>query len=248
MTPNNDAKLTNMKRDDVNDASCPNRQALEQWLGDWPDAYVLGQLGQSLDGRIATASGHSHYINAQSSRQFLHLLRARVDAVIIGVGTALADQPQLTTRHVDGTSPVRVIIDPNARINPDNPVFNDDGVSVIHVHHEDQASPVELDHVVALTVPRQKDSAPGLDLQALRDELSQRGLHRLLVEGGSTTISRFVEADMLDALYLMVAPLLIGSGPSGIALPPIETLDEAKRHRMRSLQWGEELLIEFGFR
>ena len=80
------------------------------------DLVVVGQIGQSLDGRIATATGHSHYINGPAGLAHLHRLRALVDAVVIGVGTALADDPQLTVRRVAGPEPARVVIDPNGRL------------------------------------------------------------------------------------------------------------------------------------
>src|ERR1700719_591940 len=80
------------------------------------DLVVVGQLGQSLDGRIATNSGHSHYINGPAGLDHLHRLRALVDAVVIGVGTALADDPLLTVRRVAGPNPARVILDPRGRL------------------------------------------------------------------------------------------------------------------------------------
>ena len=79
---------------------------------------VVGQIGQSLDGRVATASGHSHYINGPVGLAHLHRLRALVDAVVIGIGTALADDPQLTVRRVPGPQPARVVIDPAGRLPP----------------------------------------------------------------------------------------------------------------------------------
>jgi diaminohydroxyphosphoribosylaminopyrimidine deaminase/5-amino-6-(5-phosphoribosylamino)uracil reductase len=80
------------------------------------DLAVVGQCGQSIDGRIATPTGHSHYINGEAGLAHLHRLRALVDAVVIGVGTAIADDPQLTVRRVEGPSPARVIVDPNGRL------------------------------------------------------------------------------------------------------------------------------------
>ncbi len=76
------------------------------------DLVVVGQIGQSLDGRIATESGHSKYINGPAGLAHLHRLRALVDAVVVGVGTAIADDPQLTVRRVAGPQPARVVIDP----------------------------------------------------------------------------------------------------------------------------------------
>src|SRR5215470_15731116 len=89
---------------------------------------VVGQIGQSLDGRIATESGHSKYINGPAGLTHLHRLRALVDAVVIGVGTAMADDPQLTVRRVAGPNPARVVIDPNGRLAPTARLLADDGV------------------------------------------------------------------------------------------------------------------------
>ncbi|HEV7823266.1 MAG TPA: RibD family protein, partial [Burkholderiales bacterium] len=92
------------------------------------DLIVVGQIGQSLDGRIATASGHSRYINGPAGLCHLHRLRSLVDAVLVGVGTALADDPQLTVRHVAGPHPARVVLDPKGRLAGCAKVFTCDGV------------------------------------------------------------------------------------------------------------------------
>ena len=95
--------------------------------GNVDDLMVVGQIGQSLDGRIATASGHSKYINGPAGLAHLHRLRALVDAVVVGVGTAIADDPQLTVRRVVGPQPARVVIDPNGRLAAGARVFTADG-------------------------------------------------------------------------------------------------------------------------
>src|SRR5687767_13582103 len=92
------------------------------------DLVVVAQIGQSLDGRVATTTGHSHYINGPAGLAHLHRLRALVDAVVIGVGTALADDPQLTVRRVSGPQPARVVIDPSGRLPASARLLADDGV------------------------------------------------------------------------------------------------------------------------
>ena len=82
------------------------------------DCLIVGQLGQSLDGRVATESGHSKYINGPAGLVHLHRLRSLVDVVVVGVGTAIADDPQLTVRRVSGRQPARVVIDPKGRLAP----------------------------------------------------------------------------------------------------------------------------------
>src|SRR5262249_26914561 len=96
--------------------------------GQVDDLLVVGQIGQSLDGRAATATGHSRYINGAEGLDHLHRLRALMDAVVVGVGTALADDPLLTVRRVPGPHPARVVIDPNGRLPAAARAFRDDGV------------------------------------------------------------------------------------------------------------------------
>ena len=92
------------------------------------DLVVVGQIGQSIDGRIATVTGHSKYINGPAGLAHLHRLRALVDAVLIGIGTAVADDPLLTVRRCAGPSPARIVLDPRGRLSPAAKVLNDDGV------------------------------------------------------------------------------------------------------------------------
>src|SRR3984893_13568845 len=96
--------------------------------GQVDDLLVVGQVGQSLDGRAATSTGHSHYINGSEGLDHLHRLRAIVDAVVVGIGTALADDPLLTVRRVAGPHPARVIIDPNGRLPATARALHADGV------------------------------------------------------------------------------------------------------------------------
>lgn len=237
-----------MSDNDVNAAPLDPRpadpDAPQAWLARWPALCVVGQVGQSLDGRVATPNGHSHYINGLASRVFLHQLRAAVDGVIVGAGTALADAPQLTVRHAPGTDPARVIIDPRGRVPLDNPVFRDDGTRVIRVvdaHTPTHAWPSHID-VLAWPI-----NDGGLDPQALVTALQAQGLKRLLVEGGPTTLSGFIQANALNYVYAMIAPLIIGSGPTGWVMPEIDHLDQALRLPMRSMPLDDELLIELDF-
>ena len=185
--------------------------------------FVIGQSGQSLDGRIATATGHSHYINGPAALTHLHRLRALVDAVVVGVGTVVADDPRLTVRGIDGPQPVRVVIDPNARAPAQAKCFADDGVRCV-VLCRTAASRGGIENVALA------DFSP----QAIVAALQARGLHRLLVEGGATTLSKFLGAQALDRLHVMTAPMIIGSGKAGIVLPEIATLKDALRPRTAS--------------
>jgi riboflavin-specific deaminase-like protein len=184
---------------------------------------AVAQLGQSLDGRIATASGHSHYVNGPSAITFLHRLRACVDAVIVGAGTARADDPQLTVRHCPGPNPVRVLVDRRRSAGGRLRMLAGDGVPriVFGPPHPDDPPGVET-----LPVPPESSTIPP---PAILDALAARGLRRVLVEGGAATVSAFVAAGAIDRLCVVVAPFIIGSGPVGLNLPEIATLHEARR-------------------
>ena len=97
------------------------------------DGLTVAQIGQSLDGRIATTTGRSHYITGAGDILRLHRLRALVDAVVVGAGTIASDDPRLTVREVEGDNPVRVILDPDTRLDPTRQVFSDGAARTVHV-------------------------------------------------------------------------------------------------------------------
>jgi len=211
------------------------------------DRMVIAQLGQSLDGRIATRTGHSHYINGPAALTHLHRLRALVDAVVIGAGTACADRPRLSVRRVDGTDPVRVVIDPRGRVPATGPLFDARRApaGVVHLIGPDADPENAPDHVERI---RLELADGGFSPFTILAALEERGLRRVLIEGGADTISRFLHADALDRLHLLIAPLIIGSGRNGLDLPPIDRLDEARRPRIRSIALEDELLVDVDLR
>jgi len=209
-----------------------------------PAAICLGQLGQSLDGRIATASGHSHYINGPAALRHLHCLRAVMDAVVVGIGTVNADNPQLDVRRVTGPNPARVVVDPRGRLAPDARLLRNDGARRIVVTNRPSADwPRDLE-VIRISPDALGNIAP----RAIVAALHACGLRRLLIEGGAATLSGFLAAGCLDRLHLLIAPLIIGSGPVGLNLPAIETLDQALRPAMQTFRLGDDLLLDIALR
>lgn len=186
---------------------------------------VVGQLGQSLDGRIATHTGHSKYINGASGLSHLHRLRALVDAVVVGIGTALADDPMLTVRLVSGCAPARVVIDPNGRIPSSAKMFAADGARRIVITNPDTRLALPEGVEVIRLAGSDGKLAPSAILRALGDA----GLTRILVEGGAQTLSGFIKAGCLDRIHVIVAPIILGSGRPGFELTPIEWIDQAMR-------------------
>ena len=207
-------------------------------IGRGEPAFVVGQLGQSIDGRIATATGHSHYVNGPETIVHLHRLRALVDAVVIGIGSVIADNPRLTVRHVEGRNPARVVIDPQARLPAKARLLEDAGTPLYVIQAADHPRP---QGVAAITLPAH---AGRIGPHAIVRALADRGLKRLLVEGGADTLSAFLAAGAIDRLHIAVAPLLIGSGVAGIALPPIDHLDEALRPKVTLHRLGADILFD----
>ncbi len=212
--------------------------------------YLLGHLGQSLDGRIATSSGDSCFINGQQNLVHMHRLRALCDAVLVGSATVVADDPQLTTRMVPGPHACRVVLDPSRRLTPDHRVCTDGNGPTLVVR---VGNPVETGgsgdaHCGQAEIIAARASADGIDLPDLLDKLSARGLHCILVEGGGITVSRFLAQRLLDRLQIAVAPLIIGSGRQGLQLPEVLALGDCLRPSCRQHQMGQDILWDLDLR
>jgi riboflavin-specific deaminase-like protein len=221
---------------------------LSQALCTRAQGHLVAILGQSLDGFIATRQGQSRYINGDGSLVHLHRLRALSDAVVIGVGTAVADGPRLTTRHVPGPHATRVVIDPRGRLPADSGLLSD-GVAptlIVRATHGREAGETRLSTLVSvLHLPVDEG---GIAPARLVAALAARGLTRLLVEGGGVTVGRFLEAGLLHRLQLAVSPLILGAGRPALPVAPVERLDEALRPACRHYRMGEDILFDLRLR
>jgi riboflavin-specific deaminase-like protein len=204
-------------------------------------AVTVGQIGQSLDGRIATESGDSRDVSGPDGLTHLHRMRALVDGVVIGVRTALHDAPRLTVRLCEGPNPARIVIDPNGRLPDDSPVFRSDGVRRIIIQAVDRPRPLGVE-VIRLAAAEGRFNPTDI-LGALRNS----GLVTLLIEGGSFTLSKFIEDGVLTRLHVAVSPLLIGAGPTGLTLPhsPMKLAD-AIRPDTRFFSLGTDVVFDCG--
>ena len=199
--------------------------------------FVFAQIGQSLDGRIATESGDAQNISGRDGLKHLHRCRALADVVVVGVNTVLADDPRLTVRLVEGDSPARAIIDPHGRLPDDCPLFAADGRTIV-LRRSDTGRPSGVESVA---VPSR---AGRLDPQAIIEALGKCGFRTILIEGGATTIGHFLDAGVLDRLHVSIAPLLIGAGPAGLKTSPVQTLTEARRPETRVYGLGTDIIFD----
>ena len=203
---------------------------------------VLAQLGQSLDGFIASRTGDAVFVTGEEDREHLHRLRALVDAVVVGAATVAADDPQLTVRAVAGPSPVRVLLDPRGVVPPTARVLTDGAAPTLWVIGPDGAVPEPPPgHVEVLAWPGGGPMDPAGVLALLRD----RGLEKILVEGGGRLVTAFVQSGVVERLFLTTAPVLIGDGVPGLRLGGQDRLADAFRPPVvRRWTAGDDVVTE----
>jgi GTP cyclohydrolase II len=204
---------------------------------------VLAQLGQSLDGFIASRTGDACFVTGAADRAHLHRMRALVDAVVVGVGTVAADDCRLTVRAVPGPNPVRVLLDPRGRAPRDAHVLTvDDAPTLWVVSDQAAVPPVPRPHVELLPLP--VDEHGRFTPRQLLAALAAQGLGRVLVEGGGVTVSHFLEAGVLDRLLLTTAPFLVGDGVPGLRFSGTDRLADALRAPFRRFLLDDDVCVE----
>lgn len=203
---------------------------------------VIAQLGQSLDGFIAARTGDAAFVTGTQDREHLHRLRALVDAVVVGVGTLIADDPRLTVRAVQGRSPVRVLLDPSARAPRTAAMLTDGAAPALWCVAPDTRVPTpDGGHVQVVRLPVVDGRfEPRVVLAAL----AARKLGRVLVEGGGRTISEFLSARVLDRISITSAPVLIGDGVPGLRFKGSDRVSDALRAPARRFVLGDDLCTE----
>jgi diaminohydroxyphosphoribosylaminopyrimidine deaminase/5-amino-6-(5-phosphoribosylamino)uracil reductase len=213
--------------------------------------FVTLKVAASLDGKISTRTGDSRWITGESARQHVHHLRNEVDAVMVGIGTVLRDDPLLTTRlgTPDQRDPTRVIVDNLARLPLRAKVINRASTAPTILAASEMApraklEALEREGVQILVVP---GSPRRVSLAHLMEALGKHGFLSVMIEGGAEINASALQEGVVDKLLLFLAPILIGgtSTPTAVGGDGIETLRQATRLRnVRLERFGEDILIE----
>ena len=183
-----------------------------------PLPFVTVKFAQSLDGRIATATGDSKRITGEEARRFAHQLRSEHNAILVGVGTVLADDPELTVRLIEGRDPLRVVVDTNLRTPLTARVLAKGaaaGTLIVCAESADRTR-VEAVEEMGGEVLRLAANETGIDIASLLEALGRRAIESVLVEGGQRIITSVLAARAADRLVAIVAPKIIGRGIESI--------------------------------
>jgi diaminohydroxyphosphoribosylaminopyrimidine deaminase/5-amino-6-(5-phosphoribosylamino)uracil reductase len=212
--------------------------------------FVYLKLAMSLDGRIATRTGHSRWITSEQSRLKAHRLRDRVSAIMVGIETVIVDNPSLTTRLKgrQGRDPIRIVADSNLRTPIEANIFNQTsqaGVIIATRSNPPSRLKARLEKKGAKVI--QTTGPDRVDLKDLLTNLYKMGITSLLIEGGAGLAWGALEARIVDRCMFFYAPIIIGgkSAPTGVSGTGINRLEEAPRLvEMRSLKVGPDILVE----
>ncbi len=205
----------------VAEASCRELNAAFLTAMQLGRPQVVLKAAASLDGRIATPTGESRWITSASARAHVHGLRDRYDAILVGSGTALADDPRLSCRLEGGRDPVPVLLDARLRVPGSARMFSAGSAALVY-----STRPPPVDHpATVIQVP----PAPGggVALPAVLEHLARRGVHSLLVEGGGMIHRAFLEAGLVDRVLLYLAPRVLAGGPGWVAGPGVPRLSDS---------------------
>ena len=202
------------------------------------NSNLIGQIGQSIDGKIALNNGRSHYINEKESIIYLHCLRSISDGVLVGVNTIIKDNPLLTTRKIKGQNPTRLIIDPSLKLTNKYKIFKDNNKNIIFTNSSKRK---KLYNTTIVKFPKKNFTLN------IYKYLKKTSLKTILIEGGPTTLSHFIELKLLNYMQFIISPTIIGSGIDSLKLKPITTLKNAIRKKNTISKLGKEIIVTLDF-
>ncbi len=207
--------------------------------------FVVLKSAMTLDGKTATPSGDSLWVSGEQSRRMVHSLRAAMDSVMVGVGTLLADDPELTVRMVRGRNPLRIVVDSELRTEPTARLFSQGGGVIIATSSSDTARMAALTSAGAEVIVC-RSSGGRVDLRDMLQHLGSRGVQSVLLEGGETLAGEMLRQGLIDKFLFFIAPKLVGGDGKGIfagAGAPLMA-DALPMRIARTSRVGDDILLE----
>jgi GTP cyclohydrolase II len=206
--------------------------------------YVVVKYAQTLDGKIATSNGDARWISGEEERRVSHALRASCDAILVGIGTILSDDPQLTVRMVPGASPIRVVLDSTLRIPDAAHVLMDDAATIVVTTAASSAMRRDTLRRRGVAVVMVPAGPHGVDPVAALDVLRGIGIESLVVEGGARVVTSFLAHGLADRMIVGIAPRVLGSGTEAIGDLGVTEVSRSLRIEGRSVYLaGDDVLI-----
>jgi diaminohydroxyphosphoribosylaminopyrimidine deaminase/5-amino-6-(5-phosphoribosylamino)uracil reductase len=208
--------------------------------------WVTLKMAMTLDGRIATPTGDSRWVTGEPARRYVHRLRDRNDAVVIGAGTALADDPLLTARIPRSRNPMRVVVDTHLRMGDSSRLAQSTADAPLLVATTVPTGGEAL-QARGVRVERFRNRDGRVDLEELLRRLTTLGVHSVLCEGGPTLAGTLLDLRLVDEVVWFVAPRLLGSGKAALEAGARERMSEAwELHGLRVRRFGEDVAL-FGY-
>ena len=211
--------------------------------------YVTLKIAQTLDGKIADRKGDSKWISSLLSRRYVHELRSKYDAVLIGLGTVLKDNPSLTVRLTEGRNPRRVILDTRLRLSTEHKLFsgNNDKKLVIVTSNKSKSKERKIKKIKSkgAEVIFVREDKGKLNLKNILKELSKINISSVLVEGGKSIFSSFVKENLYDDLFVFISPKILGNGIPAVSDLGIKSISKSLKVKFVNAEMiGDDVLAE----
>ncbi len=207
---------------------------------------VTLKIAQTLDGHVADAGNRSRWITGERARRQVHRWRSEAGAVLVGIGTVLADDPQLTVRLVRGPQPWRIVLDTHLRIPLQAKLLTDEWVKKTIIFSStatDEAKIADIQKRGARVIRLETQEEGRLPLQTVLQKLAARQIAHVLVEGGSRIFSAFLQEGLADRLAVFIAPKLFGSGLPAMQLTGYSADRPLTLNHVRWRRVGEDVLL-----
>ncbi len=206
--------------------------------------YITLKIAQSVDGSIATVKGDSKWITSLESRRYVHRMRSYASAVLVGANTVINDDPLLTVRHIPSIKkPLRIVLDPSFKVNPDLKIFNTGGADILLVVSKTDAEKEEIFEKKGVEIIHIHKRGDFIDLEELCRILISRGIINVLVEGGAFVFKKFIEYNLFDKVVIFSSPKIIGG--MHLIMDYIKSVNEAVNLKLQDYKRiKDDIVIE----